>query len=72
MATATDAPLIPEGYSPPATIITATDRSGWVMVATALGLTVVLLFLAIRVYIRLQISPPFRYDDAALVATSVR
>lgn len=58
--------LLP-GESPPLTIITSTDASGIVLVATALGLVFALISLLIRVFIRLEFRHQFGRDD--IVAT---
>lgn len=62
---------LPAGYSPPSTLVTATDHSGWITVTAALGLCVVLLFYAIKLYIRTEFSLPFRRDDAVLTVATV-
>lgn len=62
---------LPEGYSPPTTIVTEFDHSGWLTVTTALGLCVVLLFYAIKLYILTEFSLPFRRDDAVLALATV-
>jgi hypothetical protein len=54
--------LLP-GQSPPLTIITSTDRSGIVLIATALGLAFALISLLIRVLIRLEFRHRFARDD---------
>lgn len=62
---------LPPGYSPPAAVVTSTDHGGWITITAALGLPFVLFFLVVRVYIRMGISPPFRYDDAVLGIATV-
>lgn len=59
-------PSLPPGYSAPATVITNSDHSGWITITSGLVLCHVLLFLGIRVYIRVSVSPPFRWDDTVL------
>lgn len=57
---------LPPGYSPPSAVITENDHGGWVTITNGVMLCNVLLFLAIRLYIRFSISPPFRHDDTVL------
>jgi len=54
--------LLP-GQSAPIAIITATDQSGIVLIATALALAVALTSLLMRVYMQLQIRHQFSHDD---------
>ena len=64
--------VTPPGQSPPFAIITDTDHSGWVIIATAFGLSCVLICALIRVFVRIAISPPFGHDDTVLAAATVR
>lgn len=54
---------VPEGHSEPFLVVTPSDKSAWIIIATAFGLTFVLLFGIIRVCVRLTIAPPFGLDD---------
>jgi hypothetical protein len=72
MSTATGIPAWPSGYSHPTAVISPYDHSGWVTITAALGLCVVLIFFAIRVYIRTAISPKFGLDDIVLSVATVR
>lgn len=59
-------PFVPDGYSPPFAVVTPTDHEAWILIATALGLACSLLFCAIRIFVRLAISPNFGLDDYSL------
>lgn len=63
--------LLP-GQSAPLTIITSTDRSGLILIATALGLIFALVSLLIRAYVRYEFSRQFARDDAVLTVAVVR
>ncbi len=65
------APAVPEGQAPPFAVVTPTDHSAWIIIATAFGLSCVLLFSFIRLFIRLTIAPPFGLDDAFLGSATV-
>jgi hypothetical protein len=71
MSNSVHIPDVPAGYSPPATVISLNDHSGWLVITTAIGLCVVLVFYAIRIYIRTVISPRFGRDDAVLSLATV-
>lgn len=64
-------PVVPEGQSPPFAVVTPTDHSAWIIIATALGFSCVLLFSFIRLGVRLTIAPPFGLDDVFLGAATV-
>ncbi|ERF71368.1 hypothetical protein EPUS_09332 [Endocarpon pusillum Z07020] len=57
---------VPAGNAPPFAVVTATDRTGWIIITLAYGLSWVLLFSVIRICIRLTIAPPFGLDDVFL------
>ena len=63
--------LLP-GQSPPLTVITSTDHSGFVLIATTLGLVFTLVSLLIRVYVRYECSNSFARDDVAVTVAGVR
>lgn len=54
---------VPSGQSAPIEIIDATHHGAWVVIATALGLTLGFVCLLIRLYVRVIITPPFARDD---------
>ena len=54
--------LLP-GQSPPLTIITSTDQSGVVLIATALALIFAIISILIRVFIRFEFRSDFARDD---------
>ncbi len=58
-------------YSAPFAVVTDTDHSAWLIIATALGLSWSLLFGAIRVFIRWTIAPGVGLDDVSLAAATV-
>jgi hypothetical protein len=62
--------LLP-GQSPPLTVITSTDRSGIVLIATALGLIFAIISLLIRLFIRLEFRHQFARDDIAAALAMV-
>lgn len=62
---------VPSGYSAPFAVVTDTDHSAWLIIATALGLSWTLLFAAIRIFIRRTIAPGVGLDDASLAAATV-
>jgi hypothetical protein len=62
--------LVPPGHYPPFAVVTESDHTAWIIIAAALGLCWVLLFTAIRVFIR-----PSRHgldlDEYAIAASTV-
>ena len=62
---------IPPGQSAPFATITPTDHRAWIIISTALGLSMSLLFVVIRVYIRSATKHGFGKDDYALAAATV-
>jgi hypothetical protein len=62
--------LLP-GQSPALTVITSTDRSGIVLIATALGLIFAIISLLIRLFIRLEFRHQFARDDIAAALAMV-
>lgn len=65
------APAVPDGQAPPFAVVTPTDHSAWIIIASAFGLSCVLLFGIIRVGIRLTIAPPFGLDDVLFGTATV-
>lgn len=64
-------PVVPEGYSPPLSIVTPDDHEAWVLIATAIGLTCGLFFTAIRILVRLTLSRGFMGDDYSLFGATI-
>ena len=64
-------PSLPSGYSPPATVVTDSDHSGLLTISLGVMLCVVLLFLGVRLYIRLAKSPSVGPDDILLYCATV-
>jgi hypothetical protein len=62
--------LLP-GQSPPISMITATDQSGVVLIATALALTIAFISLLMRVYMQLQIRHQYAPDDFIAMGSMV-
>lgn len=64
--------VVPEGQSPPFTIVTDTDHTGWIIIAAALGLACIVMFSAIRVFVRCTVGPVVGLDDTFLSVSTVR
>jgi hypothetical protein len=62
---------IPPGQSAPFATVTLTDHSAWIIISTALGLSMSLLFAAIRVFIRSATKHGYGKDDYVLAAATV-
>jgi hypothetical protein len=62
---------IPPGQSAPFATVTPTDHSAWIIISTALGLSMSLLFAAIRVFIRSATKHGYGKDDYLLAAATV-
>lgn len=62
---------IPSGQSAPIETIDAQHHGAWVTITAALGLTLGIVCLLIRTYVRMLISPPFLRDDFVQVASTV-
>jgi hypothetical protein len=63
--------VIPPGYSPPRYTITNDNHSGWAVVASGIGLMVVLLFGFIIICYRRVLGVPGRYYDACVMTFMV-
>lgn len=61
---------LPPGYHAPLVVSDPNHHGAWIVICNALGLAVALICLAIRVYIRTKVSPPFGRDDHALTAST--
>lgn len=64
------ATALPAGYRPAAVLVDKDHHGAWIHICNAFGLLVILITLAIRVYIRTKVSPPFRYDDTTVTAAT--
>lgn len=57
---------IPNGYSAPFAVVTDTDHGAWIIIATALGLSQILLFALIRAFVKCVINPGLALDDGMI------
>jgi len=71
MSASATSTALPSGYHAPLAIVNANNHGGWIVICNAFGLVVGLICLAIRVYIRTKVSPPFALDDWILAAATV-
>jgi len=62
----------PPGQHPPFATITHNDHSAWIIISTALGLWLTLLFAAMRIFIRFTVSPGWGWDDYLQALATVR
>lgn len=62
---------VPPGQSAPFATVTPTDHSAWIIISTALGLSMSLPFAAIRVFIRSATKHGYGKDDYLLAAATV-
>lgn len=69
MASST-ASSVPSDHNAPLAVVNDNDHGAWVLICNAFGLTVVLITLIVRVYIRVKVSPPFGADDFVLAAAT--
>ena len=60
----------PELY-PPLLTVDSSHRGAWIAVSGAIGLTLSIFCLLVRVYVRVAVSPPFSKDDVVLFAAMV-
>jgi hypothetical protein len=63
--------IVPPGQHPPLAVVSKNDHTAWIILATAIGLSCVLIFGAVRIVVRRTISPGARLDDAFLAASTV-
>ncbi|KAL2007716.1 hypothetical protein VTN00DRAFT_7698 [Thermoascus crustaceus] len=63
-------PIVPPGQSPPFEVVDAEHHGAWVIITAAFGLSVSLVCLLIRLYVRLVLNPPFSYDDYVLLGAT--
>lgn len=57
---------IPDGYSAPFAVVTDADHGAWIIIATALGLSQILFFAAIRIFVKCIINPGLALDDGMI------
>ncbi|KAK4561149.1 hypothetical protein LTR86_005104 [Recurvomyces mirabilis] len=62
---------LPSGYSAPEYVISSTDRGGWAVIASSISLTFILLFAAIRLWMRYPFRNAFSSDDIVLLTATV-
>jgi hypothetical protein len=73
MSTATLAPgTVPSGQSAPFLIASPTDHSADIVLVAAMGIVLILITFAIRVYIRFNFSGPWLADDTVFALATVR
>ncbi|KXL42396.1 hypothetical protein M433DRAFT_358504 [Acidomyces richmondensis BFW] len=70
MSASATSTALPSGYHAPLAVVNANNHGGWIVICNAFGLVVGLICLAIRVYIRTKVSPPFALDDWILAAAT--
>ena len=63
---------VPSGQYPPFAVVTETDHTAWIIIATALCLSFILLFSAIKIFIRFTATPALGLDESFLAASTVR
>ena len=62
---------MPPGQHPPFAVVPPEDHDAYILIATAIGLACVLLFLGIRVFVRQTVSLGFGLDDTFLGAATL-
>jgi len=72
MSTTASAFPVPSGQYPPFAVVTETDHTAWIIIATALGLSCILIFSVIKIFIRWTITHTVGADEAFLAASTVR
>lgn len=63
--------VVPPGQSPPFAVVTSTDHSAWIIIATALGLSCLLVFSGIKAFARTSMGKGVSYDEICLLASTV-
>jgi len=63
---------VPAGYYQPFAVVTDDDHRAWIIIASALGLAMVMLSSIIRLFIRSNFGQKFGTDDVLLGAATVR
>lgn len=62
---------LPDGYKDPLSSIDANHHGAGIHICNGFGLTVIIITLAIRAYIRTRVAPPWTYDDHTLAAATI-
>lgn len=62
---------VPAGQHAPFAVVTPNDHSAWVIIASALGLALTLLFGAIRIFVRATVGGGHGLDDYMVTAGTV-
>ena len=57
-------------HNAPIAVVDDNDNGAWVLICNAFGLTVILITLIVRIYIRVRVSPPFGIDDHFLIGAT--
>ncbi|KAF7867531.1 uncharacterized protein EAF02_009722 [Botrytis sinoallii] len=63
--------VVPPGQSPPFAVVTSTDHSAWIIIATALGLSCLLVFSGIKSFARTSMGKGVSYDEICLLASTL-
>jgi hypothetical protein len=71
MSASTSGMTVPQDQHPPYATITTDDHSAWVIISSALGLALTLLFAAIRVFVRTTTNREVGIDDYLVAAGTV-
>lgn len=61
---------LPAGYSSPAYANTSEDRGGWAVIASGVGLVLILLFASLRLYTRYPFRSRLLYDDLTIIVST--
>jgi hypothetical protein len=61
----------PTQLYPPFAVVTETDHTAWIIIATALGMSIVLLFSIIRAYLAVAFQPRFGLEEGCLSISTV-
>ena len=62
---------VPDGQYPPFEVVTDVNHAAWIIITTALGLSLVLLFSGIRIFTRYTSSPRVGLDEVLLSISTV-
>lgn len=63
--------VVPTGQHAPLAVVTDTDHTAWIIIATTLGLAISILFGAIRILVRCTANQGWGHDDISLAAATV-
>lgn len=63
---------LPEGYSAPANVISASDRGGWLAITNGIVLVIIVVFLALRMFKLHPLLTAITYDDVTITTAAVR